>query len=85
MRVGGGRFPMWRVCRVGSHDPFFYPVTFRSLFQLMETFASTISSSNKKLDHVNRSLDRQIGMEPLVIDWAKDEAKMAKIVRNFHL
>ena len=22
----------------------------------------------------------QIGMEPLVIDWAKEEAKMAKII-----
>ena len=24
----------------------------------------------------------QIGMEPLVIDWAKEEAKMVKIVRH---
>ena len=30
-------------------------------------------------------LDRQIGMEPLVIDWAKGDAKMAKIVRNIHV
>ena len=30
-------------------------------------------------------LDRQIGMEPLVTDWAKEEAKMAKIVRNVHV
>ena len=29
-------------------------------------------------------LDRQIGMEPFVIDWAKVEAKMARIVRNIH-
>ena len=27
-------------------------------------------------------LDRQIGMEPLVIDWAKGEAKMAKFIRH---
>ena len=30
-------------------------------------------------------LDRQIGMEPLVIDWAKKEAKMARIIRNIHV
>ena len=30
-------------------------------------------------------LDRQIGMEPLVIDWAKEEAKMARILRNIHV
>ena len=27
---------------------------------------------------MNRPLDRPIGMEILVIDWAKEEAKMAK-------
>ena len=31
------------------------------------------------------SLDRQIGMEPLVIDWAKEEAKMAKIFDHIHV
>ena len=30
-------------------------------------------------------VDRQIGMEPLVIDWAKGEANMAKIFRNNHV
>ena len=30
-------------------------------------------------------LDMEIGMEPLVIDWAKDEKKMARIVRNIHV
>ena len=30
-------------------------------------------------------LDRQIGMEPLVIDWAKEKVKMAIIVRNIHV
>ena len=30
-------------------------------------------------------LDRQIGMEPLVIDWAKEEVKMEKIVQNIHI
>ena len=29
--------------------------------------------------------ERQIGMEPLVIDWAKEEAKMAKIVWHIHV
>ena len=39
----------------------------------------------KKLDRVNRPLGRQIGMEPLVINWAKEEAKMAKIIRHIYV
>ena len=27
----------------------------------------------------------QIGMEPLVINWAKEKAEMARIVRNIHV
>ena len=30
-------------------------------------------------------LDRRVGMEPIVIDLTKEEAKMAKIFRNIHL
>ena len=30
-------------------------------------------------------LDREIGMGPLVIDWAKEEAKMAKIIRHIYV
>ena len=30
-------------------------------------------------------LDKQIEMEPLVIDWANEEAKLATIVRNIHV
>ena len=30
-------------------------------------------------------LDRQTGMEPLVIDWTKEEAKMAKIIRHIYV
>ena len=30
-------------------------------------------------------LDRQVEMEPLVIDWAKEEAKMARMIRNVHV
>ena len=30
-------------------------------------------------------LDRQIGMEPLVINWAKEEAKMPKIIRHIYV
>ena len=30
-------------------------------------------------------LDRQIGMEPLVIDWAKKEAKMEKIIWHIYV
>ena len=38
-----------------------------------------------KLDRVNRPLDRSVEMEPLVIGWAKEEAKMPGIVRNIHV
>ena len=27
----------------------------------------------------------QIGMEPLVIEWAKEEAKMSKILRHIYV
>ena len=30
-------------------------------------------------------LDRQIGMEPLVINWAKEEAKVAKVIRHIYV
>ena len=30
-------------------------------------------------------LDKHIGMEPLVIDWAKEEAQTEKIVRYVHV
>ena len=30
-------------------------------------------------------LDMQIGMQPLVIDWDKEEAKMAKIIRYIYV
>ena len=30
-------------------------------------------------------LKRQIGMEPLVIDWAKEEAKMGKIIWHIYV
>ena len=30
-------------------------------------------------------LDRQIAMEPLVTDRAKEEAKIARIIRNIHV
>ena len=29
-------------------------------------------------------LDRKIGMKPLVINWANEEAKMAKIIRHIY-
>ena len=32
-----------------------------------------------------RFLDMQIGMEPLVIDWAKEEAKMEQIIRYIYV
>ena len=31
------------------------------------------------------NVDRQTGMEPLVIDWAKEEVKMPRILRNIHV
>ena len=39
----------------------------------------------KCYSNVEVFLDRQIGMEPLVIDWAKEEAKMAKIIRHIYV
>ena len=32
-----------------------------------------------------RFLDMQIGMELLVIDWAKEEPKMGKIIRHIYV
>ena len=32
-----------------------------------------------------RFFRQKIGMEPLAIDWAKEEAKMARIVRDIHV
>ena len=32
-----------------------------------------------------RFLDMQIGMEPLVIDWAKEEPKMGQIIRHIYV
>ena len=42
-----------------------------------------MTNEGKSLFQCGGFLDRHIGMEPLVIDWAK-EVKMAKIVYNFH-
>ena len=36
----------------------------------------------KRYSNEKGFLNRQIGMEPLVINWAKEEAKMAKIIRH---
>ena len=30
-------------------------------------------------------LDMQIGMEPLVVDWAKEEPKMGQIIRHIYV
>ena len=30
-------------------------------------------------------LDMQIGMEPLVIDWAKEESKMGQIILHIYV
>ena len=32
-----------------------------------------------------RILNTQIGMEPLVIDWAKEEPKMGQIIRHIYV
>ena len=39
----------------------------------------------KRYSNVEVFLDRQIGIEPLVIDWAKEEAKVAKIIRHIYV
>ena len=41
--------------------------------------------SGNPYSNVYMFLGKQIGMESLVIDWAKEEAKMAKIVLNIHV
>ena len=38
-----------------------------------------------KGNHCGGFLDRQIGGEPLVINWANEDTKMAKIVRYIHI
>ena len=47
---------------------------------------SVISRTNERgpLLQCGGFLDGQIGMEPLVTDWAKEEAKIAKIIRYNH-
>ena len=37
-----------------------------------------------RYSNVEAFVDRQIGMEVLVTDWAKEEEKMAKIVPNIN-
>ena len=32
-----------------------------------------------------RFLDMQIGIEPLVIDWTKEERKMGQIIRHIYV
>ena len=39
----------------------------------------------KKLDRVNLPLDMQIGKEPLVIDWAKEEPKIGQIIWHIYV
>ena len=39
----------------------------------------------KRYYNVEVFLERHIGMEPFVIDWAKEEAKMAKIIRHIYI
>ena len=39
----------------------------------------------KSYSNVEVYLDMQIGMEPLVIDWAKEEPKMGQIIRHVYV
>ena len=32
-----------------------------------------------------KALDKEIGSEPLVVDWTKEEAKMDKVIRYIHV
>ena len=50
-------------------------------------FLSVISGTNEReeLFQSGGFLDMQIGMEPLVIDWAKEEPKMGQIIRHIYV
>ena len=52
-----------------------------------DSLLSIISKANERGSSFQCGglLDRQIGMETLLIDWAREEAKMAKIVRYIHV
>ena len=39
----------------------------------------------KRYSNVELFLDMQVGMQPLVIDWAKEESKMAKIIQRIYV
>ena len=59
----------------------------RCYFSMNTIVKSIISRTNKREALFQREgiLDRKIGMEPLVINWTKEEAKMAKIIRHIHV
>ena len=48
---------------------------------------SIISRTNEReaLFQCGGFLNMQIGMQPLVIDWAKEEPNMAKIIRHVYV
>ena len=39
----------------------------------------------KCFSNVEVFLDKKVQMEPLVIDWAKEKAKMVKIIRHIYV
>ena len=55
--------------------------------QLETGLLSVISGTNEReeLLQCGGFLDMQIVMEPLVIDWAKEEAKMGQIIRHIYV
>ena len=74
---------MWRVFKLQLHDAIyrlrFYSNSLTHILLLSNSHndvASIQKNRGDKSHSVIVALDRQIGMEPLVIDWAKEEAKM---------
>ena len=83
---------MWRFLKLQLHYAIyrlrFYSNLFIHILSLSNSHNNLASIQKNRGDKSHRvivALDRQIGMEPLVIDWAKEEAKMARIVRDIHV
>ena len=54
----------------------------RCYFSMNITVNNLQDKSKKELFQCGGFLDMLIGMEPLVIDWAKEEPKMGQIIRH---
>ena len=88
----GNRYSSMEVFKLQLHDAIhrlrFYSNSLIHILSLSNPHNNLASIKKNRGDKSHRvivALDRQLGMEPLVIDWAKGEAKMAKVVRNIQV